>query len=86
MIFVPWFGIQKQFRGERTEAGELAAGVLYATLEYDATNHPDANPDMPIVLDCHSDNQRGRAFWMSRGFAVFARIETESGRYDRMRR
>ena len=86
VIFIPWFGIQDRFRGERLESGESAAGVLYATLEDEATTHQDSDPDMALVLDCHADNARGLAFWSKRGFEHFDVVETPSGRYFRMRR
>ena len=86
IIFVPWFGIQQECRGARTPSGEHAAGVLYATVEHDASTHSESVPDMPIMLDCHVDNDRGLAFWESRGFEAFDVVESPSGRYHRMRR
>lgn len=86
VIFVPWFGIQHRFRGAQTSSGESAAGVLYATLEQAALGHPQSNAAKPILLDCHADNDRGLAFWESRGFEPLELVETPSGRYHRMRR
>src|SRR5688572_29771014 len=48
VIQMQYFGINRKFQGARLEDGAKCADVLYATLEKDATEHPESTSEMPI--------------------------------------
>jgi hypothetical protein len=68
VIRVPWFGVQTEHQGAVDAAGNKCAGVLYSTLEADALQHENSEPDMLVELFCDARNERGLRFWSRRGF------------------
>ncbi len=85
-IEIAWFGVDTRYQGQKDDDGRSLAGLLYATVEQDALEHPDSSPAMPFTLACHVDNDRGLAFWERRGYHVIPdpKLRVEDEIYYRM--
>ena len=73
-----------RFHGEKDGQGRSLAGRLYATVEAAARQHPRATPEMLVHLVCDVRNERGFAFWQTRGFRMVDRLDFQTVSYYRM--
>lgn len=76
-IEIAYFGVHRDFQGQKTSAGHRCADVLYATVEQDARSHENATDDMPFTLECHIDNKRGERFWRRQGYRDLQIVELQ---------
>jgi Acetyltransferase (GNAT) family len=63
VIDIAWLGLTSRFKGEVDHDGHKLATRLYAALDDDARQAPEATEDMATHLVCDERNLRARAFF-----------------------